>query len=454
MAGRILVLDDEENYAEMLQGLLRKNHFLVDVATKPELALEALDERDYSLVISDYKMPIMDGAVFLKKAREVFPELPVILVSGLMNTPELVKVANMGVTMVLEKPLDTHYFLEQVGRFVQPMTEDEEAAAERGDEASEPAAHQIRSPEKTSDYPKGLHFLADENQASKRYIQATWDQVQDNSQIFLTGPAGSEFELILKEITHWKGQGGLKNHYFSAGQLRKESVQQTLESLPTDDEYSKVVGIGDLSTLSIDEQAWLLDFIKQGVGVPGQEALSYIFWVDNLKALNMDLQIVVRNPLIKLPPLRERPGDIAIYTKRFLKEFSLEQGRQDPPVFSGAAKNLLLHYPWPGNFSQLLKVLKKSIKVMTSEPLPYEALRSILLALDEKVRVPIEAGNLEEFLILRQQMILRRHAELNQVDPREVLSRLGFDVSGMPSDMGIDQLDLLYPELLEASGKS
>lgn len=74
-------------------------------------------------------MPIMDGAVFLKKAREVFPELPVILVSGLMNTPELVKVANMGVTLVLEKPLDTRYFLEQVKRFVQPMTEEEEAAA-------------------------------------------------------------------------------------------------------------------------------------------------------------------------------------------------------------------------------------------------------------------------------------------------------------------------------------
>ena len=93
MAQRILVLDDEENYADMLRALLEQHSFLVDSVTDPARALERLHGTGYELVISDYKMPGMDGADFLSRAREMNPDLPVILVSGLMNTPDLVKVA-------------------------------------------------------------------------------------------------------------------------------------------------------------------------------------------------------------------------------------------------------------------------------------------------------------------------------------------------------------------------
>lgn len=76
MPGRILVLDDEENYAEMLQHLLQAHGYQVDMSTRPELAIERLQEIPYDLVISDYKMPILDGSDFLRKARELYPNLP------------------------------------------------------------------------------------------------------------------------------------------------------------------------------------------------------------------------------------------------------------------------------------------------------------------------------------------------------------------------------------------
>ncbi len=450
MPGRILVLDDEENYAEMLQGLLRQNHFLVDMATKPELALEALDERNYSLVISDYKMPIMDGAVFLKKAREIFPDLPVILVSGLMNTPELVKVANMGVTLVLEKPLDTSNFLEQVGRFVEPMTDAEAEAAEKGDFKESRFGGPARAAKKVFNFPKILKFLSAENTDSKRYIQETWDNFQYSPNLFFTGPAGSEYELILRELTHWRNQDGKKNHYFSASQLRKESIQSTLDRLDEDPDYSTVVAVGDLNGLSIDEQAFLLEFLRRAPAEqPGEGSVTFTYWLETLKDLNMDLQIEIRKTLVKIPPLRNRPGEIAVYAKRYLEEFSREQERPEPPVLSGSAKNLLLQYPWKGNFAQLIKALKRSVKVMTNEPLPYEALRAILSPMDPSVHLPLEGGDLEEVLITRQQEIIRGAAGENEQDPKEVLSKLGFDVSSMPSEMGIEHLDLLYPELLE-----
>ena len=173
MAGRILVLDDEENYAEMLQDLLRGNNFRVDMATRPERAINQLEEIPYDLVISDYKMPVMDGADLLKRARELYPNLPFILVSGLMNTPELVKVANMSVTLVMEKPLDTEAFLKQVARFSEPMTDEEKTAQAKKTEVSDSEIDDV-----ASCYPEEPRFFSAVSATGKRFMQNAWSIAQ------------------------------------------------------------------------------------------------------------------------------------------------------------------------------------------------------------------------------------------------------------------------------------
>lgn len=114
IVSQILVLDDEENYALMLCALLTEYGFAVDVATSSNDACQMIRDKQYALIVSDYRMPLMDGAAFLKKVRMIHPRLPVFLVSGAMDTAELVKVANLGATRVYEKPLDTEMFLGQV----------------------------------------------------------------------------------------------------------------------------------------------------------------------------------------------------------------------------------------------------------------------------------------------------------------------------------------------------
>ena len=188
MAGRILVLDDEENYAEMLQDLLRENNYLVDMATRPERAIAQLEEIPYDLVISDYKMPVMDGSDFLKKSRELYPNLPFILVSGLMNTPELVKVANMSVTLVMEKPLDTEAFLRHVARFSEPMSEEEKAE------------YVLQGPAESSEvvslsYPEEPRFFSASNFLTNRFLQSVWAAANEGSEIFLLDSSGGRMKM-------------------------------------------------------------------------------------------------------------------------------------------------------------------------------------------------------------------------------------------------------------------
>ncbi len=443
--GRILVLDDEENYAEMLQGLLKQHHFLVDMATKPELALEALEERNYNLVISDYKMPIIDGAVFLKKARDIFPDLPVILVSGLMNTPELVKVANMGVTLVLEKPLDTDYFIDQVRRFVRPMSEEEERAVEAGEYDEDEASATITPAPREYTYPTPLKYLAGRNEYSRRFVQEIWDILEHGSHLFATGPAGSEFDLVLREIANWRGEDGLNNHYISAGQLRSESVLEMLDALPDDPDHASVVAVGDLASTTLDEQAALLEFIRRKPEeLPGEGRLVYAYWLDSINPLNIDLQVEIRGNIVKIPSLASRPGDIAIYLTRYLKG---EDGSPDVTLDADAI-NLLLQFSWRRNFSDLLKVARTLRRRAAGQTVTYETLKPVLEETDDQTAIPPKGLTLEEVLIQKQQEVLRNAAERQGVAPKELLSKLGFDVSSMPPEMGIEHLDLLYPELL------
>lgn len=451
MPGRILVLDDEENYAQMLQGLLKQHHFLVDMATKPELALEALEERNYELIISDYKMPVMDGAVFLKKARDVHPDLPVILVSGLMNTPELVKVANMGVTLVLEKPIDTTYFIEQVSRWVKPLTGEEERSLEEGGPDAEEADTVFRPAPRTYTYPRDLVYLADTGDLSKRPLQEIWDALERGPHVFLTGPAGAEFELALREITRWKGDGELPNHYFSAGQLRKGTVIDVLKGLPEAKGHSRVVAVGDVSSMSIDDQAFLLTFLRMDpVRLPGGGALTFVFWVENLKALSLDLQAEIRTSLARLSPLNHRLADLAIYTVRSMEAAAKEAGLGKPPVLAGEAVNLWLQFPWKGNWSQLTRVVKKLVRASFPEPVSYAAVAGLLREADEQVVLSPQRLNLEEVMVRKQHEILEKAMERQRLSLRDLLGKLGFDTAGLPADLRPDQVDLLYPEILEA----
>ncbi|MGJ3241727.1 MAG: response regulator [Opitutales bacterium] len=447
MSGEILVLDDEENYAEMLQGLLKQNRFRVDMATKPELALEALEEKPYQLVISDYKMPIMDGAVFLKKAREIYPDLPVILVSGLMNTPELVKVANMGVTLVLEKPLDTEVFLDQVKRFVSPMTEEEENAEEQ-----ENVSEMLQFT-----YPSDLAYLVDVSAISRRWIQQLWDLFQSAQHIFVSGPEGSEFELVLREISRWKGMDGLKNHYFSAGQLDSEHIRRQLAEMTADPDVSRAVAIGDLTGTTTEQQEFLVRFLQKETPTPASgEPFTFVYWIDEAdlegersRHLNPDMAREIRSNLVSLPPLSERLPEIAVYTVQHLGQFAREAGHQEAPELSGEAMHLLLQYPWPGNYAQLVQALKQLTKVLTRGPVPVDALRTILQRLDGDRGSSLQIHSLEELLIARQQSILHETARRTEREPVELLRLLNFDVSVLPAGVGIDALDLLYPELLE-----
>ena len=368
MAGRILVLDDEENYAEMLQDLLREQNYQVDIATRAERAIEQLEEVPYDLVISDYKMPVMDGADFLKKVRELYPNLPFILVSGLMNTPELVKVANMSVTLVMEKPLDTAAFLRHVARFSNPMTREEQEAYARESENPDNAIQEVRS------YPEAPRFFSAGSSASKRFIQDAWEICCERSHLFVLEPHGDDGDLALADLSVWRGNLDKPvvhvtfEDLFAAGPGAVSELQSNIEN-------SNVVSVRLSAPEQITEARGHWEQVLKVVA-----SAADLLFVYRLEGQISQSEFMQRSDAVGcvLPLLRDRPTDIALYATRFSR---LDASHFDQPraaAFTPEVAYTIMAFEWPGNYQQIKEVLTAALKASEGEPLSLEVLNNVL----------------------------------------------------------------------------
>ena len=441
MSGKILVLDDEENYAEMLRDLLVQEGFRTEMVTRPHDALKALDAEEFDLVIADYKMPVMDGADFMERARARLPNLPIIMVSGLMNTPELVKVANMDVTLVLEKPLDIKAFLNHVRRFVQPMSEEERSAAQP-------------KPEGTSDawvrtYPELVH-LADATEGSQHFAQQLWDASRSGNYQFVGLPPGAEIELITCELSGWYGFAGLPIHQFSIAQIESLEVLQAIRELPGQTAVSKLVAITDFGEATRGQIELVQKLLAADPKfLPNGREVSWVFFLDITRYPQMlpesspEMFDVVKNHLIVLPPLRERLADLATYLKLHLDLFSRREGDAERAQLSPEAVSTLLGYAWPGNYLEVVDVARRVVATEHVPPLA-GADAAKLLATDESV-VP---DRMESYLIAKQREFIAESARRAGVEPVALLKNFKIDPALLGSIGNLDDLSLIYPELI------
>lgn len=447
MPGKILVLDDEENYAEMLQELLAEHRFLADMATKPEEALKALHEKNYDLIISDYKMPVMDGADLLQQARAYNPKLPVILVSGLMNTPELVKVANMGVTLVMEKPLDVDLFIQHVKRFVDPLS-DEEMAKLQGQSAASSSV--------TYTYPSPLQYLSDCSEPTHRLIQQLWNAVKSRRFLALATHPGAERQAIVDQLAEWRGQSGREHLHYTVNGLFGEGAERNLAALKNHPTASRTIIISGFGEV----QAHVIQRLTDWVHASGKEAphedeisilafLNYPDEVDNIERLAPDLAAKLFRRLIVFPPLNDRLADLADYARRYLAALAAEAQSPDKAKLSPDAVALLLNHDWENDHTGLQEVLYRVFSSVSQGPIQaMDLAQAINRDMDHVSPIP----GLEHFLTRKQHAIIRQAKRASGDDSLRWTQVLQIDPDQLTNVEKPEEQPLIFADLLRAGG--
>jgi DNA-binding NtrC family response regulator len=368
---KILIVDDEVMACETLQQLIQTNtDYQVDYCNDGERALELLMERFYSLVITDLRMPKLDGMSLIRKVMEARLPVTVIVTTGDTSINEVVQAVRLGAYDFMIKPIDVDHLLLVVERAMRERGLRDEVVYLRDQLQSRYSFHSILS--KNPEMHKVFELISNlahttstvliegETGTGKEQVARAIHQASEKR----TGPMVAVNCAALPEtLLESELFGHEKGSFTSAVGMRRGRFELANHGTIFLDE------IGDVPPAM---QAKLLRVLQERrfERVGGTESVAVDVRV--IAATNRSLQKLVaqgtfREDLyyrlnvvkIDLPPLRDRPEDIPLLACHFIEKFS--QPGEQPKQISPQATEVLLNYRWPGNIRELENAIERAL---------------------------------------------------------------------------------------------
>jgi Nif-specific regulatory protein len=375
--GKILIVDDRKNIREVLSSILTDEGHEVTTAADADAGIEKVSLILPDVVISDIKMPGMDGISFQKAINEIDGDIPVILITAHGSIESAVEAIKQGAYDYLTKPID-HDRLKVIIR--------------RAIEKKKYAVENRQFRKELQDKYCYANMIG-----SSPKIQKVFEMIRTVSRtlstVLIQGESGTGKELVARAI-HYdsprkdKPLIGLNCSALSEGLLESELFGH--EKGAFSGATTRRAGrfeMADQGTFFLDEvgeispilQVKLLRVLqeKQFERVGGAETIRSDFRL--VAATNKDLRSevlkgVFREDLyyrlsvitIKVPPLRERKEDIPFLVAHFLHKYSHRDGKSVKSL-SPEAMNLLMKYNWPGNIRELENCIERAVVVCNTD---------------------------------------------------------------------------------------
>ncbi len=367
---KILVVDDEAVIRKGLRRVLERYGYQVAVSESGFSAVERLQEENFHLVLTDLKMPGMDGIEVLKAIRVLQPEVPVVIITGYSTVDTAVEAMKNGAFDYISKPFTPEQITEKV----------EKALEHRAVLAG---MSQTDKPWKED----GFDMFVGESEAMQKVYRRINQVAPTDSTILITGESGTGKELVARAI-HAKSLR--RNKPFIAVDCTS-LVESLLESELFGHTKGSFTGaiqnkaglfkVADKGTLFLDEvsnislttQAKLLRVLQEREITPIGGTTPIPVDIRLIAASNTNLKELViegsfRKDLffrlniipIHLPPLREREGDLPLMAGHFLKVFAEELGKEFRGISPGAM-SILADYPFSGNVRELENIIERAV---------------------------------------------------------------------------------------------
>ncbi len=376
----IMVVDDDTNILEVIRTRLEANDYYVEVQSDPRDALESLKEKEFDVIVSDIRMPHMDGMEFLRRVQRLRWDVPVIMLTAYGTIPSAVDAMKLGAFHYLTKPFEGRHLL----------TEIEDALAERG-RRQEPAVGKIGK------YFPGVYGVS----PTMKTLYPLLDRIiQSDSTVLIQGESGTGKELVAQMI-HYNGKrrdrrfvvmdcgatpgslieselfGHTKGSFTNATETRMGLFEMAHEG---------TLFLDEISSLPLDLQTRLLRVLQSGQIKRVGESVMKRVDVRVVGATNLDLKEQVQKGgfrldlyyrlavlKIDLPPLRERKEDIPLLAEYFLQTFSHKM-RKDPLTWGEGVMEALVDSDWIGNIRELKNIIEAAVVLCQGDVLTMEDL--------------------------------------------------------------------------------
>ncbi|MBX3260504.1 MAG: sigma-54-dependent Fis family transcriptional regulator [Labilithrix sp.] len=439
---RILVVDDEASARSGLEKLLKQSGYDVSLAADGAVALEVAASTAPDVVVTDLKMPNMDGMTLLGKLREQDPELPVIVTTAFGDVSNAVDAMRKGAADFITKPIDFDVLLLAIERAFEQRIIRVEA---------ENLKRQLRDRD-----GEGLQGLLGTSPVMQKVYRVARQVAGSRATVLITGESGTGKGELAKAIHSLSPRakapfvslhcaaipetlleaelfGHEKGAFTGADKRRVGRFEQAAGGTLFLDE------VGDIPPLM---QVKLLKVLQERTIERIGSGQSVAVDVRVLAATNKDLAAEVREGrfredlyyrlnvvAVEMPPLRLRGGDVVVLAEHFLHRFAREN-HKNIDALTDAARTKVLGHRWPGNVRELENAIERAV-VMSEGPkldaddLPFDAAQPV----QGPVRIPgATMAEIERYAILATleatQGSTARAAELLDISVRTIQYRL------------------------------
>ncbi len=385
MKPRILIVDDEQSMCELLDADLRLREFDPVWRTAPEEALQLAVEQPFDVVLTDLKMPGVDGIELCRRLTEHRPDVPVVVMTAFGSMETAIAAIRAGAYDFVTKPIEMEILALTLQRAVKHRQLQQKV--------------KVLS-EAVQQAPRFEEMLGE-----SAPMQALYDQLgriaDSEAAVLLTGESGTGKELVARSMHQNSRRSGHPFVAVNCAALPESLLESELfghaKGAFTDarTERQGLFVQANGGTLFLDEigempltmQPKLLRALEERQVRPVGGQSEQPFDVRLLTATNRDLESAVeegrfREDLfyrinviqIDVPPLRSRGMDVLLLAQHFVEAFARKSGKQVAGISEPVAEKLLA-YNWPGNVRELRNVIERAVALtryaeLSTEDLP------------------------------------------------------------------------------------
>jgi len=374
---KLLVVDDDAVALNNLTHILKKEGYQIKSTQSGTQALKYIEQEEFNVILTDLKMEKVDGMRLLKRAKELYPDTEVVMITGFATVDSAIEAMKAGAYYYIAKP----YKLDEVRKVVREAIEKNQLKKEN-----------VRLRQHLKDFHGDVKLITDNAKMHKLLETAQQIAITDTN-VVICGESGTGKELLAKYIHQCSGRAkgpmlSINCGVFTEELLANELFGHEKGAFTGANETKKgLVEMADNGTLFLDEitemspqmQVKLLRVIqeKEVQRVGGTKAIKVD--VRFLAATNRDLQEEVKNGNFRqdlffrinvvslcLPPLAERKSDIPLLVQHFMKKYSTLMNKNIREV-SPEVIDILGGYDFPGNVRELENIIERGVAMANGD---------------------------------------------------------------------------------------
>lgn len=392
----ILIVDDDKDILKLISMRLNAAGYATSTAGNGAEALSAIELQHPDLVISDLRMPAMDGMALLDAIQQSQPTLPVILLTAHGSIPDAVRATQRGVFSFLTKPFDSQELLQQVASALRlngmPQDDVEHDNAWRANilTRSPVMENLLRQAKMVADTDASVFIQGESGSGKELLARAIHNRSQRNTKPFIAINCGAIPENLLESelFGHSKGAftGAINNHiglFQSAeggtlfldeiGDMPLNLQVKVLRALQ--ERTIRPVG----STVNVDIDVRLISATHRNLTVEMREG-----------RFREDLFYRINVVSLEIPALAHRREDISLMANHFLHTFN-QKYKKSLRGFAPEAVEILITAPWPGNVRQLQNIVEQTVVLATTHIITANLVQKALQDAENSI-VPFETA--------------------------------------------------------------